>query len=158
ISALEARVRAERPRTLANADPARTASLASWLGLPLRFGEEHGDGELVEAVIALRRTKDPDEIEAMRGIGRLTAQAHRLAMAATRPGVRESVLASLFEAYLASHDATLGYATILTQDGQILHHHGHEGTCEPGRLLLLDGGGEWLSNGYGADLTRTWPV
>ncbi|MCB9663355.1 MAG: aminopeptidase P N-terminal domain-containing protein [Alphaproteobacteria bacterium] len=158
LHALPGRLQGRSVRTLAVADAARTAELARWTGQALAFGREHGDPELVQAVIALRRTKGPEELDSLRRVAALTARAHVLTMAATRPGITERALTAVFEACLASHGAVPGYATILTQDGQVLHHHGHEGTCTEGRLLLLDGGGEWEADGYGADLTRTWPV
>lgn len=158
LGELEDRARTARPRTLAIADDARTAALAAWTGRPLAFGQAFGDPELVDAVITMRRTKSALELDEMRAAGALTAQAHRFVMAATRPGVHERQLTALFQAYLAAHDATEGYATILTQSGEILHNHAHDAVCEAGRLLLLDGGAELNRSGYGADVTRTWPV
>jgi Xaa-Pro aminopeptidase len=139
------------------ADEARNREAEAWTGTRLRFGVLPGDEALVDAVIALRRTKEPEELDELRRAARLTADAHRLVMRATRPGVHERSLATLFEAYFAARGATLGYATILTQRGEVLHNHDHDAVCAAGRLLLLDGGGE-VDTGYGADVTRTWPV
>ena len=158
LEALQARAAAERPATLAVADEARTAAARAWSRSPLVYGREHGDPALVQAVIQQRRIKSPAEITAMRQAAEVTVQAHRFAMAATRHGVTERALAALFDAFLATRDAVPGYGTILTQHGEILHNHAHDGVCEAGRLLLLDGGAELRSHGYGADVTRTWPV
>ena len=58
---------------------------------------------------------------------------------------------------LALNRCVLGYGTILTQRGEILHNFKHTDSLEEGRLLLCDGGGE-VDSGYGVDITRTWPV
>ncbi len=157
ISRLEADVRALQPLTLAVADEAVNRRVSSWTGKRLSLGEEIGDEALADAVIAQRRPKAPEELSAMRSVGRLTGLAHRAAMAATKPGGHEAVLTAFFEALFSAARHTLGYTTILTQQGEVLHHHGHEGVLTSGRLLLLDGGAE-APSGYGADVTRTWPV
>ncbi len=157
VSELPARAKAQRPRTLAVADERVNSELTSWVGQRFQFGEDRGDAELIDAVSRLRRAKDAHEIGALRAACTVTAEAHKLVMAATRPGVSERALAAVFEGYLASRGTQPGYGTILTQRGEVLHNHGHEGTCEAGRLLLLDGGAE-VPSGYTADVTRTWPV
>ena len=45
----------------------------------------------------------------------------------------------------------------MTQHGEILHNHNHDGVLESGRSLLVDGGGESVE-GYCSDHTRTYPV
>ena len=157
LAQLEADVRAADPAVLAVADENRNRTMTAWTGTPLVFGHQHGDADLVSAVILQRRTKSEDELTELRLAGRHTAAAHRLLMQATKPGGSERALAALFEAYLATRGCALGYATILSQDGEILHNHSHDNTLEAGRLLLLDGGAE-VSSGYTADVTRTWPV
>lgn len=157
-STLAEHVASSSPRTLAVADRAVNQWLSSHTGKPHEFGSAHGDADLVHAIIELRRTKSAVEIEEMAVAGALSAKAHRFAMAATRPGRTEADLAALFRAFLSARDCTLGYDTILTQNGEILHNHDHSGVLEAGRLLLLDGGGELRRSGYGADITRTWPV
>jgi Xaa-Pro aminopeptidase len=146
-----------QPRTLAVADDARCAVAASLAGAPLRYGELNGDDELIDAVIALRRVKEPAEIAELREAARITALAFRTTMRATRPGSHERGLWTLFEAVLRMGGCTTGYDTILTQSGEILHNHAHSQELWAGRMLLLDGGGE-VASGYGVDITRTWPV
>lgn len=155
---LEARVREASPLTLAVADESVNRAVSGWLGRPLAFDQHPGDDALVEAVIHLRRVKGPEEIAELREAARLTGLAHEQVIRATRPGVSERALAALFEGWLQAHGCTVGYHPILTQHGEILHNHHHDGTCEAGRLVLLDGGAELLRSGYGADVTRTWPV
>jgi Xaa-Pro aminopeptidase len=146
-----------QPRTLAVADDARCALAAELGGVPLRYGELNGDDELIEAVIALRRAKEPAEIAELREAARITAAAFRAALRATHPGSHERGLWTLFEAVLRMGGCTTGYDTILTQAGEVLHNHDHSQELVAGRMVLLDGGGERPS-GYGVDVTRTWPV
>ncbi|HHO50578.1 MAG TPA: M24 family metallopeptidase [Deltaproteobacteria bacterium] len=148
----------EAPRVLAVADEGRNRWISEQLGVPLAFGRHHGDPELVDAIIDLRRRKDPDEIAELRGAARITKLALERTMAATRPGSHERSLWTLFEAVLRIHGCGTGYDTILTQSGEILHSHHHDAPLEAGRLLLLDGGGELERSGYTVDITRTWPV
>lgn len=154
---LEERASALRPRTLAVADEDRNALAARISGLPLRFGRWHGDEALVDAVIAMRRAKEPAEIEQMRVAAAATALAYRATIGGTAPGGHERGLWTLFEAVLRLHGLTTGYDTILSQSGEILHNPHHGDALRAGRLVLLDGGGE-LPSGYGVDITRAWPV
>ena len=144
-------------RVLACSDATVNAEASALLGRPLAWGRDHGDAELVGAIIRMRRCKSAAELEAIRAIGRRTRLAFESVMRATRPGVSEQALNALFEAVLTSRGNATGYATILTQRGEVLHNHAHDGLLEAGRLLLLDGGGE-APSGYGCDITRTWPV
>ncbi len=149
--------------TVASPDPAANERLAWWTHRALRFGVDPGDDDLVDALCALRRRKSASEIEAMRTAAALSADAHLLVAAAAKPGVSERSLAAMFEASLANAGATPGYGTILTRRGEILHCHDHSGRLALGDLLLVDGGGELgpafgNAQGYGADLTRTWPI
>lgn len=157
MDALADRVRATEPATLAVADPAVNARASAWLGQPLGFGVDHGDDALAEAVIAMRRAKGPEEIEAMRQAARATERAFSATIAATRPGSHERSLAALFHGVLAIQGCTTGYDTILSQSGEVLHNHAHDQPLQSGRMVLLDGGGE-VASGYGVDITRTWPV
>jgi len=157
LSTLAACVGDRTPRVLAVADESQNA-LSSRLGdTPLRFGQAHGDPDLVDAIIALRRPKSDAELTELRRAAAVSRIAHEQVMAATRPGGTERALAALFQGILAANGCDLGYGIILTQRGEVLHNHDHSGTLTSGKLLLLDGGGE-VPSGYGVDITRTWPV
>ena len=145
------------PATLAVADAERNCLAAGWLGIELSFGCDHGDPALVQAVIAMRRNKDAAELGAMRAAAAHTAAAHMAVARALHPGGHERTLAALFEAVLGARNCVTGYATILSQHGEILHNHSHDEVLRDGALLLVDGGGE-VASGHGADVTRTWPV
>ncbi len=157
LGALEERVRAARPLTLAVSDEGRNHAVSDWVDEPLDFGQHHGHQALVEAVIAMRRVKGPEEIDAMKRAARASERAFRVVIAATHPGSHEQSLAALFHGVLAVQGHTTGYDTILSQAGEVLHNHAHDQPLEAGRMVLLDGGGEG-PEGYGVDITRTWPV
>lgn len=143
--------------TIAIPDEAKNAWASPLVGTPLRFGSQHGDRELVTAVIELRRTKSDAEIALFREAAISTTDAHLAVAAAAKPGVAERALSALFTGVLAARGCSQGYGTILTQRGEVLHNFHHDGTLAAGALLLVDGGGE-VSAGYGCDVTRTWPV
>lgn len=144
-------------RTLAVADENKNRAVSAWLGQTLRFGRDHGDEALMDAVIRMRRPKSPEEIDEMRKAAALTAKAHIAVMRACRAGASEQALTALFEGILAAGSGAPGYPTILTVRGEILHNFNHRNTLSAGQLLLVDGGGE-VASGYGVDITRTTPV
>ena len=131
--------------------------VAAWVDRPLAFGAEHGHDDLVDAVIQLRRVKSAHEVERMRAASEATSAAFAATMASTHPGSHENALAVLFEAVLGLRGCTTGYDLILSQAGEVLHNHAHDQVLTEGRMVLLDGGGE-VADGYGVDITRTWPV
>jgi Xaa-Pro aminopeptidase len=143
--------------SLAVPDAQQTALAARLTGLDLRYPAKPGPDALVDAVIALRRTRDAWELDQMRDAAKATRAAHVAAMKATRPGGHEREIAALFDAVLAAHGATPSYQSIVTVRGEVLHNHHYTNRLEAGQLLLLDGGGE-LAGGLATDVTRTWPV
>jgi Xaa-Pro aminopeptidase len=143
--------------TLAVSDPIRNAITESITGEVLKFGETHGDLDLVDAIIEMRRIKSPAEAQAHREAARFTTRAHCVAMGATRVGGHEREIAALFDGVLAANGCVNGYHSSVTVRGEILHNPSYNNHLRDGDLLLLDGGAE-LPSGYGADVTRTWPV
>ena len=122
-----------------------------------RFGVDYGDPDLVEQIIRMRRVKDTWEVSEMQRAADHSVAAHMAVMGATRQGVHERELAALFQGVLGAKGCALGYPTILTVHGDILHQFRHENVLNNGDLLLIDGGGE-VCTGYGVDITRTYPV
>ena len=158
---LAADVASRAPATLAIADHIVNQQASALTGADLVFGQRHGDSDLVQAVIEMRRTKSDEEIDAMREAATVSAYAHTMCMRATVAGRSERSLAALFRATLNARGFALGYDTILTQRGEVLHNHAHDGVLTHGNMVLLDGGGEHAHGpfaGLGADITRTWPV
>ena len=146
-----------RLQTLAVPDLAVTQRLSQLTGKPLAYPRTAGSEALVDAVIRLRRTRDPWELGEMRKAAALSNLAHRAAMSATRPGGHEREVAALFDAVLAANGVGTSYRSIVTVRGEVLHNRGYENPLADGDLLLLDGGAE-TPTGYASDVTRTWPV
>lgn len=146
-----------RLQTLAVPDLATTQRLSQLTGKPLVYPRTAGSAALIDAVIRMRRQRDPWELAEMRKAASLSALAHRAAMMSTRPGGHEREIAALFDGVLAAQGASTSYRSIVTVRGEILHNRGYENALAAGDLLLLDGGAE-VPSGYAADVTRTWPV
>jgi Xaa-Pro aminopeptidase len=112
-----------------------------------------------EIVHEMRLLKEPAEIELMRTAGRISAEAHRLAMAAARPGIYEYELEALIE-YTFRRQGAAGpsYSSIVGSgaNATVLHYIANDRQVQDGDLVLVDAGCEY---GYfAADITRTWPV
>lgn len=161
LDQLEARCARHAGRLLGMAvsDRAATARAAALVDQPLAFGDRArcGSTDLIDAIIAMRRTLAPAEVDEIRAAARVTAAAHVAAMGATRPGVPEQHIAALFDGVIRAGGMEPAYGSIVTVRGEILHNESYGNTCQDGQLLLLDGGAEARS-GYATDVTRTWPV
>ena len=106
----------------------------------------------------LRLIKSAAEIEIMAAAGRISAEAHALAMQATRPGRNEWEVAAVIERHFLAHRMVPGYTSIVGggDNACILHYTENNQPLKDGDLLLIDAGGEL--DGYTADITRTFPV
>jgi len=144
--------------TLATHDRTRTELASQLVGRAMTYGGDNGDDALIDAVIAMRRIKSDEEVAEHRAAADATETAFRAAMASTAVGGNEAHVAALFDAVLAARGCTTGYHSIVTVRGEVLHNPHYVNELKSGDLLLLDGGGERLTSGYGVDITRTWPV
>ncbi|MBC7900912.1 MAG: aminopeptidase P N-terminal domain-containing protein [Saprospiraceae bacterium] len=107
----------------------------------------------------MRLHKTPDEVELMQKAATISAEAHVLAMKATRPGMNEFQIESLIEAYMRENGASgVAYNSIIGggDNATILHYVENNRPLNDGDLLLVDAGAEY--EGYAADITRTFPV
>jgi Xaa-Pro aminopeptidase len=130
---------------------ARTREQSRTLGLAAPAEDE------LRQVIDLRLIKDEHELKAMRAAARVTCEAHRAAMGATRPGLLEAEPAAAFHAVLARRQCRPSFQPIITVRGEVLHGHGHGNVMSAGSLLLVDAAAE-EPGGYAGDVTRTFPV
>lgn len=106
----------------------------------------------------MRLLKTASEIELMARACEVTAEAHRIAMKKTAPGVFEWQLGAEIHYHFARHDMECGYGSIIGggDNACILHYVENNQKLNDGDLLLIDAGGEL--QGYTADITRTFPV
>jgi len=107
----------------------------------------------------LRIRKTPDEAEAMRRAGVISAEGHVEVMKATKPGLTERALHGVFlRAILERGASTEAYGGIVATgaNATTLHYRFNEAICEAGQMLLIDCGAEYQY--YSGDITRTYPV
>ncbi len=148
-----------KARTVAIADPRATAEAMAITGETLDFHDwaKVGDPALLHAIARLRHFKSDAELAEMRAAAAVTREAHTLAMAKTRAGIREQDLVGAVVGTFVKHGCVEAYNTILSVRGEVLHNHAHDNLLFENDLVLLDAGAERQS-GYCADVTRTWPV
>lgn len=160
VAAEVKRIAAGRPvDSLAVADPATTCLAREITGQDLVFEDPDrvGPAPLIDAIAALRLIKEPPEIEEIRRAGAVTREAYLDIMAWTRPGVTEQELTGRLEGRFGIHGGVAAYGSILSVRGEVLHNPCHKGVLADGDLLMVDAGAE-LASGWGADVTRAWPV
>ena len=112
-----------------------------------------------EALHEMRLIKDPEEIEAMRRAGAVSAAGHLHGMRVTRPGMSEFELQAAIEHVFQKEGArSPGYASIVGAGANacVLHYIDNRDTLQDGDLVLVDAGAE--VDYYTGDITRTWPV
>ena len=107
----------------------------------------------------MRLVKSGDEIALMQRAADIAAEAHREAMRAARPGMKEYEIEALIEyVFRRSGAAGPAYNTIVGSgaNATILHYVTNDATLRDGDLLLIDAGAEYA--GFASDITRTFPV
>ena len=117
---------------------------------------ESASMELIMAVIKMRSTKEPQEIEAIERACEVGYKMHTTAMRTARPGVTERFVGGIVDGIANSLASKVSFATIFTQHGEIMHGCPSEAKLEAGRLALCDAGCEL--DDYCSDHTRTYPV
>lgn len=106
-----------------------------------------------------RLIKSPEEVDAMREAGRISALGHVAAMQACEPGMTEDQLASVVEhCFRMQGSPAVAYQTIVGggDNACILHYIDRSDRLHSGDLVLIDAGCE--IQGYAGDITRTFPV
>ncbi|HEX8979908.1 MAG TPA: aminopeptidase P N-terminal domain-containing protein [Parasulfuritortus sp.] len=106
-----------------------------------------------------RLFKDAHELAMMRRAADISAEAHRRAMQACRPGAHEyEIEAELLHAFRQGGSEAPAYTSIVAGGANacILHYVFNNRPLNDGDLLLIDAGAEYA--GYAADITRTFPV
>lgn len=107
----------------------------------------------------LRLVKRTEEVNVMKRIAKISAQAHRRAMEVCRPGRMEYEIAAELEyTFKKAGCESWAYPPIVAGGGNActLHYVTNRDELRDGDLLLIDAGGEL--DYYAADITRTFPV
>lgn len=126
------------------------------LGIHPGQQRESASLELIKAVVKMRSTKEPQEIEAIERACEVGYLMHTTAMRLTRPGVREHFIGGQIDGIAGSYSQKVSFPTIFTQHGEIMHGGPSDNILEEGRLVLCDAGCEL--DDYCSDNTRTYPV
>jgi Xaa-Pro aminopeptidase len=113
--------------------------------------------ELIKAVVSMRDKKSAEEIAQIERACATGYRMHTLAMSMCRPGATERDIAGAIEGVALREGWGVSFHSIVSQHGETLHNHSHDGTLEAGRMLLVDAGAE-ATSGYASDFTRTIPV
>jgi Xaa-Pro aminopeptidase len=107
----------------------------------------------------MRLIKRSDDLPNARRAAQISAEAHRAAMQACRPGMWEYEIEALIE-YTFRKNGCLspGYPTIVGSgvNATILHYNTNTEQVNDGDLVLIDAGAEF--NFYSGDVTRTFPA
>ena len=108
---------------------------------------------------AMRLIKSPAELALMAKVGKISAQAHCVAMQVCQPDMNEFQLEAHIQFEFAKHGARQPAYTTIVGGGDnacILHYTQNNQVLNAGELVLIDAGGEL--EGYAGDITRTFPV
>jgi Xaa-Pro aminopeptidase len=107
----------------------------------------------------MRLIKSDEELQIMQRAADISTQAHRRAMQATRPGLREyEIEAELLYTFYRQGARAPAYTSIVAGGANacVLHYVDNAAELKSGDLLLIDAGCEL--DGYASDITRTFPV
>jgi len=126
------------------------------LGIHPNQQKEKASLQLIKAVVKMRATKEPQEIEAIERACEVGYMMHTTAQKLIRPGVTERYIGGQVDGIARSLAQGTSFATIFSQHGEIMHGNPSDAKLEAGRLALCDAGCEL--DDYCSDHTRTMPV
>ena len=130
--------------------------LMDLLGIHPSQQKEKASLALIQAVVKMRSTKEPQEIEAIERACEVGYKMHTTAQRLIRPGVTERYIGGQVDGVARSLAQGVSFATIFSQHGEIMHGSPSDAPLEAGRLALCDAGCEL--DDYCSDHTRTMPV
>lgn len=110
-------------------------------------------------ITSLRMVKSQYEIEQLKDAIAATNLGINKLILSLKPGIMEYELADIFEFFGRSHNrSSLAFSTIVAagKNGTCLHYPTQTSAVKAGDLVLFDLG--YKSNGYCADISRTFPV
>ena len=126
------------------------------LGIHPSQQKEKASLDLIKAVVKMRATKEPQEIEAIEKACDVGYAMHTTAQLLIKPGVTERFIGGQVDGIARSLAQGVSFATIFSQHGEIMHGNPSDAPLEDRRLVLCDAGCEL--NDYCSDNTRTMPV
>ena len=115
--------------------------------------------DITPKIDALRVIKSPEEIEVLRRNGRISAEAVRQAMLATKPDVFEYEIEGAAMGTIIKGGARQAAFPPIVASGRnscTLHYSRNERKVESGDVVLMDFGAEL--DYLAMDITRTWPA
>ena len=119
-------------------------------------------GEIIDPdhlLSEMRLIKSSEELKVMRKAGKISAEAHCLAMQVCQPGMYEYQLQAEIEYHFAKKGAAApAYSSIVGSGANacVLHYIENRAKMNDGDLVLIDAGCEY--QGYASDITRAFPV
>ena len=126
------------------------------LGIHPSKQKEAASLDLIKAVVKMRSTKEPQEIEAIDRACDVGYAMHTTAQLLIKPGITERFIGGQVDGVARSLAGGTSFATIFSQHGEIMHGNPSAALLEAGRLALCDAGCEL--DDYCSDHTRTMPV
>ena len=126
------------------------------LGIHPSQQKEAASMDLIMAVVKMRSTKEPQEIEAIERACDVGYMMHTTAQRLIKPGVTERYIGGQVDGIANSLANGNSFATSFSQHGEIMHGNPSGALLEDGRLALCDAGCEL--DDYCSDHTRTMPV
>lgn len=126
------------------------------LGIHPSKQKEAASIDLIKAVVKMRSTKEPQEIEAIERACDVGYAMHTTAQLLIKPDITERFIGGQVDGIARSLAQGVSFATIFSQHGEIMHGNPSDAKLEAGRLALCDAGCEL--DDYCSDNTRTMPV
>ena len=114
--------------------------------------------DVQEIFVRARMIKFPEEVDAIKKAVELTNKSIEAMLLEMKPGNNENDMASRFEYETKRNHGTLQFGTIMAAGAQatVLHYEDNNQPLKDGELVLIDLGS--ALNGYGADISRTYPI
>ncbi len=131
--------------------------LSALTGIKQNAIDDYVSVDLIIACAAMREVKSAEELAELERGFEIGYRMHTTAMRMCVPGAAEREIAGAIEGAAMQYGWGVSFHSIVSQHGETLHNHSHDGILESGRLLLVDAGAETVMN-YCSDHTRTFPV
>ena len=106
----------------------------------------------------MRVQKSRQELALLKKAAKISADGHKRAMQACKPGMHEYELEATLIHHYRSNNACHAFLPIVGsgENGCILHYTENSDQLQDSNLVLIDSGAEF--EGYAGDITRTFPV